>query len=141
MSVGPAVAIDARSGRLRETRTRLQVPRGAVERLTAGDGPRPELLDVREHPRVDAVCWFSRGQEAPVAEISRARALYAIAGDTANLGRLGGDALDPLARLLGASRCFELGGDTPRAMLTALVAAVRGEVPERATVRAAAARG
>jgi hypothetical protein len=132
MSAGPAVAVDARSGRLRATRTLLEVPPRALGRLTSSEGAPPEPLAVADHPHVDAVCWFSRGQELPVAEISRARALYVLAGDTANLGRLGGDALVSLARLLRDARCFEVRGDTPRAMLASLVDAVRGE-PERAS--------
>lgn len=124
MSAGPAVGIDARTGRLRTTETHLRVPEGAADRLETRERPDSELVDIRGR-RVDVVCWFSREALDPVGPVSGARSLYTIASDTANLGRLGGEALVALSRVLGPARCFELRGDTPRPMLRALVDAVR----------------
>jgi hypothetical protein len=134
MSAGPAVALDAGTGNLSPAVSRLEVPKGAASRLAGRDEQSAkEVVDVPSRRHADVVCWFSRGVKEPVRQISRSRALYELASDTANLGVLGGDALEALARLVRGARCFELRGDTPRSMLGALVDAVRAAPTERAS--------
>lgn len=130
MSSGPAVAVGT-DGLIGPAALALKLPRGAKSRFGSRDDPSSELTEIRRRRTVDAVCWFSRAVELPVAPVSGARALYDIASDTLNLARLGGDALDVLSRLLAEARCFELRGDTPRSMLLALADAVRGNAPAR----------
>jgi len=125
MSSGPAVAIEASTGRLRSVPTRLEIPRGAVGRFAARGGSPSEVVDIRRPTGVDVVCWFDREVEESVRPVTRARALYTLASDAANLERLAGVALEALGRLVADARCFELRGDTPRVMLSALVGAVR----------------
>jgi hypothetical protein len=126
MSTGPAVAIEDRTGRLRSAATRLDVPSGAAGRFAARERSPSEVLELRRPLRIDVACWFDRSVEEPVRPVTRARALYALASDTANLELMAGTALQALGRLVEGARCFELRGDTPRAMLSALVGAVRG---------------
>lgn len=125
MSSGPAVAVEASTGRLRSAATRLEVPRGVAGRFAAREGSPSEVVDIRRPTGVDVVCWFDRAVQEPMRPVTRARALYTLASDTANLEPMGGEALEALGRLVADARCFELRGDTPRAMLTSLVGAVR----------------
>ena len=129
MSSGPAVAVDAR-GRVGRAEKALRLPKGATSRMAGDRTAASELVDVRRRRAVDAVCWFSRAATEPVAPVSRARALYAMASDAVNLQRVGGRAVDVLSRLLEGAECFELRGDTPRSMLLALASAVRGGDPQ-----------
>ncbi len=131
MSSGPAVAVDPGTGWLRPPVTRLGLPNGAAGRLAAGERPGSEVVEVRRRTPVDAVCWFARDMDEPVREVSRARSLYTLALETANLERLEGAALTGLEKLVGGARCFELRGDTPRSMLTSLVDATLGESNEQ----------
>lgn len=126
MSTGPAVAVDPRTGRLRSAPTHLDLPRGAAGHFSSAEPSPPEVVRIDRSLGVDAVCWFDRAVEDAVRPVSRARALYTLASDTANLETMAGTALEALGRLVRDAECLEIRGDTPRAMLSALVDAVRG---------------
>jgi hypothetical protein len=104
------------------------VPADAFETVP---GPIQTVVDATyddlDAPRgIDAVVTYVEELDT-IAGGTRGRALYHLAERTANLGALGGGALDVLGRLVERAHCFETGLGRPQQMLGALRAVFEHE--------------
>src|SRR5262245_1909147 len=113
------VALDLDTLEALPRRCALEVPEEAVAELAATIGseratwPRAEL---DRRTTIDVVCTMAPTGLEPVRPVSRAWALYVLAGLTPNLGELGRVGLEALRRLVGQALCWEIPSKSPRDM-------------------------
>jgi len=120
LPMSKTVAVDPRSGRLIPTRPHVQIAPGAISRLQEifGGSGWSDRLSIREPTPVEVI--FAPGSsQGPLQPVSRAFALYQLAGQTMNMPCLGDRAIRGLAKLVERSRCYGLSGGSPREMLQA----------------------
>ena len=124
LSLSPThwVAVDPVSGRLMPVPTSLEIPPDALDRLEerGGTDGRGDWSFVDGILPVAAVCWLGELEDPPLVPMTRGVTLHHIAGQAANLPKLGGRALEGLGRLVGGARCYGLGGDSSREAIDAL---------------------
>ena len=116
------VSVDLASGELIPPQHELRAPSDALARLAEIGGPNGGAgarggYDLRS---IDVCCIFVYPALEPIEPMSRARAVYNFAYFTKNLDRLGHQALEGLASVLGNARCYRLREATPREALTSL---------------------
>jgi len=121
-----SIAVDPSNGRVVPVAPRLATPPGALDRLEdagALTNGSTELF-VDEPLDVDVVCRLGDVVGPPTSPLSRGAALRELAGETLNLGTLGGAALEGLAKLVAGTRCVSLGGDDARVVIESLAASL-----------------
>jgi len=127
LPVERVVGVQTETGRLVRIAPQLEIPGDAIDRLSQmfvvngahqiGRIDRPVSADV---------VFVPRGQNHNMQPISRGRALYGLAHTTLNMTKMGGRALNGLARLVDNAECygFYAGDATPQgrpALLSGLV--------------------
>jgi hypothetical protein len=121
------VRVDPESGWATPVPRVLDVPGDVIDRVPGATGGGGDAYgDLSEARRVDAVLTYVEGMDT-IAGGGRARAAYHLAERTANLRRLGGQAMVVLGRVVENAHCFETGLGRPQQMLSALEAVVDHE--------------
>jgi hypothetical protein len=116
------VTLDSSTGAISPTRSTLDLPVNAVERLVQAAGAEAEVdRPVGEPSAVDTICVMEILESGPVAPISRGQALFHLARAVANLDALGETALEGVRNLVQTTSCYTLGEQLrPQEMLDAL---------------------
>lgn len=108
-----ALAIDPESGRIAAPAQLLEVPADAIERLgeIASTNGSADRVVLDGEVNVDVVLTNALlGQQVVMQPVSRAHALQALASSVINLEKMGGAALEGLARVVSSSPCYSLSG-------------------------------
>ncbi len=108
-----AVAIEPTTGRVLPPPRLLDLPADALERLGdlgSGNGnPDRATIDGPVSPTVVLTSQYAGGEMA-LQPVSRARALQSLTTSVINLEKLGGTALEGLARIVREVPCYAVGG-------------------------------
>lgn len=120
-----AVAIDPETAEIVPLTPRLRLREAALERLgrvaaTNGHAGHRES----EAPRNADVVFSIAELDRPFEPISPGLALYRLASHVLNFDKLGGTALEGLARLIERAQTFALDSAAPKGMLEALTGAI-----------------
>jgi hypothetical protein len=119
LSVSRWVAVDRDTGEILPQPRFLDVPGDAFAELPPPGRTEPDRPLLSERRHVDAVLSYVEDMDT-IGSGTRGLALHHLAAVTANLPKLGGEALEPLARLVEGAHCFETGLGRAQQMLQVL---------------------